>query len=188
MSVGYPRRVSSLAIKVRQGTPPPLGVNSEKQRVTKRVIDAGIWFEASFALNHNQMAQPCGSNVPPWNKGRKVGQKRALRPQEVWLIRDRLRAEGRVRDLALFNLVLCCSARGSRCSLRSRPRPKRQSQSGCPFLVLRCDRSISSPAGSIRDHTFQGGNILVSFAIGSKVRDLTPMCTGHNRCGAPRCC
>ena len=84
--------------------------------------------------------------------------------------------------------VLWCSARGSRCSLRSRPRPKRQSQSGCPFLVLRCDRSISSPAGSIRDHTFQGGNILVSFAIGSKVRDLTPMCTGHNRCGAPRCC
>ena len=52
------------------------------------------------------MAQPGGSNVPPWNKGRKVGQKRALRPQEVWLIRDRLRAEGRVRDLALFNLPL----------------------------------------------------------------------------------
>ena len=83
-----------------------LGVNSEKQRVTKRVIGAGIWCEASFALNHNQMAQPGGSNVPPWNKGRKVGQKRALRPQEVWLIRDRLRAEGRVRDLALFNLAL----------------------------------------------------------------------------------
>ena len=52
------------------------------------------------------MAQPGGSNVPPWNKGRKVGQKRALRPPEVWLIRDRLRAEGRVRDLALFNLAL----------------------------------------------------------------------------------
>jgi hypothetical protein len=52
------------------------------------------------------MAQPGGSNVPPWNKGRKVGQKRALRPQEVWLIRDRLRAEGRVHDLALFNLAL----------------------------------------------------------------------------------
>ena len=83
-----------------------LGVNSEKQRVTKRVIGAGIWWEASFALNHNQMAQLGGSNVPPWNKGRKVGQKRALRPQEVWLIRDRLRAEGRVRDLALFNLAL----------------------------------------------------------------------------------
>ena len=52
------------------------------------------------------MAQPGGSNVPPWNKGRKVGQKRALRPPEVWLIRDRLRAERRVRDLALFNLAL----------------------------------------------------------------------------------
>ena len=52
------------------------------------------------------MAQPDGSNVPPWNKGRKVGQKRALRPPEVWLIRDRLRAERRVRDLELFNLAL----------------------------------------------------------------------------------
>jgi hypothetical protein len=26
-------------------------------------------------------------------------------------------------------------------------------------VVLRCDRSISSPAGSIRDRIFQGGNI-----------------------------
>src|SRR3984893_15825319 len=55
------------------------------------------------------MAQPGGSNVPPWNKGRKVGQKRALHPQEVWLIRNRLRAEGRFRDLALFNLALAPS-------------------------------------------------------------------------------
>ena len=176
-----------------------------------------IWCGASFDLNHNQMAQPGGSNVPPWNKGRKVGQKRALRPQEVWLIRDRLRrkvvsaiwrcsisrwtancrpAISSACKSAMFGIriacasggVLCCSARVSRCSLRSRPRPKRQSQSGCPFLVLRCDRSISSPAGSIRDRIFQGGNILASFAIGSKVRDLIPMCTGHNRCGAPRCC
>ena len=62
--------------------------------------------EPLSTLNHNQMAQPGGSNVPPWNTGRKTGQKRALRPQEVRLIRDRLRAEGRVRDLALFNLAL----------------------------------------------------------------------------------
>jgi len=34
--------------------------------------------------------------VPPWNKGRKVGQKRALRPPEVWLIRDRLREVDRL--------------------------------------------------------------------------------------------
>jgi hypothetical protein len=39
-----------------------------------------------------------------WNKGRKVG--RALRPQDVWMIRGRLRAEGRKRDLALFNLAI----------------------------------------------------------------------------------
>ena len=41
-----------------------------------------------------------------WNKGRKVGQKRALRLQDVWMIRGRLRAEGHKRDLALFNLAI----------------------------------------------------------------------------------
>jgi hypothetical protein len=40
------------------------------------------------------------------NKGRKVGQKRALRPQDVWMIRGRLRAEGHKRDLALLNLAI----------------------------------------------------------------------------------
>jgi integrase len=81
-------------------------VNSEKQRVIKRVRVRASGAEPLSTLNHNQMAQPSGSNVPPWNKGRNVGQKRALSPQEVRLIRDRLRAEGRVRDLALFNLAL----------------------------------------------------------------------------------
>ena len=41
-----------------------------------------------------------------WNKGRKVGQKRALRRQDVRTIRERLRAEDRKRDLALFNLAI----------------------------------------------------------------------------------
>ena len=42
----------------------------------------------------------------PWNKGRKIGQKRALRRQDVRTIRERLRAEDRKRDLALFNLAI----------------------------------------------------------------------------------
>jgi hypothetical protein len=37
----------------------------------------------------------------PWNKGRLIGQKRSLKPKEVWAIRVRLQLERRRRDLAL---------------------------------------------------------------------------------------
>lgn len=42
----------------------------------------------------------------PWNKGRLIGQKRPLKPKEVWAIRARLQLERRKRDLALFNLAI----------------------------------------------------------------------------------
>jgi hypothetical protein len=41
-----------------------------------------------------------------WNKGRLVGQKRPLRPREVWAIRVRLQMKRRKRDLAMFNLAI----------------------------------------------------------------------------------
>ena len=47
-----------------------------------------------------------------WNKGRLVGQKRPLRPKEVWAIRVRLQIENRKRDLALFNLAIDNKLRG----------------------------------------------------------------------------
>ena len=40
-----------------------------------------------------------------WNKGQLVGQKRPLRPKEVWAIRVRLQIKRRKRDLAMFNLA-----------------------------------------------------------------------------------
>jgi hypothetical protein len=40
----------------------------------------------------------------PWNRGRLIGQKRPLKPKDVWAIRVRLQREHRKRDLALFNL------------------------------------------------------------------------------------
>jgi Acyl-CoA dehydrogenase, C-terminal domain len=46
------------------------------------------------------------SHRAPWNKGRLIGQKRPLKPKEVWAIRVRLQLEERRRDLALFNLAL----------------------------------------------------------------------------------
>jgi integrase len=48
----------------------------------------------------------------PWNKGRLVGQKRPLKPKEVWAIRVRLQLENRKRDLALFNLAIDSELRG----------------------------------------------------------------------------
>src|SRR5258708_1884557 len=48
----------------------------------------------------------------PWNKGRLIGQKRPLKPKDVWTIRVRLQLEGRKRDLALFNLAIDSKLRG----------------------------------------------------------------------------
>ena len=53
----------------------------------------------------------------PWNKGRLVGQKRPLKPKEVWNIRARLQVEARKRDLAMFNLAIDSKLRG--CDLTS---------------------------------------------------------------------
>ena len=42
----------------------------------------------------------------PWNKGRLTGQKRPLKPKDVWAIRVRLQLQQRARDLVLFNLAI----------------------------------------------------------------------------------
>jgi len=57
----------------------------------------------------------------PWNKGRLVGQKRPLRPKEVWAIRVRLQIKHNKRDLAMFNLAIESKLRG--CDLVSQDRP-----------------------------------------------------------------
>jgi hypothetical protein len=52
------------------------------------------------------------SKKAPWNKGRLIGQKRPLKPKDVWAIRVRLQLEGRKRDLVLFNLAIDSKLRG----------------------------------------------------------------------------
>ena len=42
----------------------------------------------------------------PWNRGQIVGQKRPLKPKDVWAIRVRIELSGRRRDLALFDLAI----------------------------------------------------------------------------------
>jgi len=53
-----------------------------------------------------------GFTKGPWNKGRLIGQKRPLKPKEVWAIRVRLQLENCRRDLALFNLAIDSKLRG----------------------------------------------------------------------------
>jgi integrase len=48
----------------------------------------------------------------PWNKGKLIGQKPPLRPKHVSSIRTRLQIEGRMRDLAMFNLAIDSKLRG----------------------------------------------------------------------------
>ena len=42
----------------------------------------------------------------PWNKGKLIGQRPALKLKEVWTIRIRLQLSGNVQELALFNLAI----------------------------------------------------------------------------------
>lgn len=48
----------------------------------------------------------------PWNKGKLIGAKPPLRPNQVWSIRTRLLIGKRTRDLALFNVAIDSKLRG----------------------------------------------------------------------------
>src|SRR5262245_28803631 len=48
----------------------------------------------------------------PWNKGKMIGARPPLRPKHVWSIRMKLQIEGRLRDLAMFNLAIDSKLRG----------------------------------------------------------------------------
>jgi integrase len=47
-----------------------------------------------------------------WNKGKLIGVKPPLRPKRVWPIRTKLQIEGRIRELAMFNLAIDSKLRG----------------------------------------------------------------------------
>jgi integrase len=55
---------------------------------------------------------PPKPNRTPWNKGKLIGAKPPLWPKHVWSIRTKLQIEGRIRDLALFNLAIDSKLRG----------------------------------------------------------------------------
>jgi len=59
-----------------------------------------------------ETAIPTIRKQTPWYKGKLTGAKPPLRPKHVWSIRTKLQIEGRVRDLAMFNLAIDSKLRG----------------------------------------------------------------------------
>ncbi len=48
----------------------------------------------------------------PWDHGRIIGPKPPLKPKHIWAIRTRLQHDGRVRDVAMFNVAIDSKLRG----------------------------------------------------------------------------
>jgi hypothetical protein len=72
-----------------------------------------------------------------WNKGKLIGQKPPLRPKHVWSIRTKLQMQGRIRDLAMFNLAIdskSAAATSSHCESRT------SHPAGIPSIARRSDR------------------------------------------------
>lgn len=65
-------------------------------------------------MERTQSGNPSPTTWPvvPWNKGAFVGPKPPLKPKQVWSIRLNLQREGRIRDLALFDLAIDSKLRG----------------------------------------------------------------------------
>ncbi len=62
-------------------------------------------------MGHSEY-DPGAKDLRPWNAGRKIGAKRALKPQQVWAIRFWWDNERRLRDRAMFDLAIDSKLRG----------------------------------------------------------------------------
>jgi hypothetical protein len=77
-------------------------------------------------MQNQENGTPATRKRVPWNKGKLTGAKPPLRPRHVWAIRTKLQIEGRIRDLAMFNLAIDSKLRGCDVQLSVRARTNRQ--------------------------------------------------------------
>jgi len=63
-------------------------------------------------MEDHQSLEPKTRTHIAWNKGKLIGPKPPLPPKHVWSIRTKLQIEGRIRDLAMFNLAIDSKLRG----------------------------------------------------------------------------
>ena len=90
----------------------------------------------------------------PWNNGRLIGQKRPLKPKEVWAIRVRLQLEHCRRDLALFDLAV--DQQAARLRPRAAPGEGRMCRGSDTGPYYR-DPAENGQACPIRDHRADPG-------------------------------
>lgn len=62
-------------------------------------------------MGHSEY-DPGAKGRRPWSAGRKIGAKRAPKPQQVWAIRFWLDQERQLRDRAMFDLAIDSKLRG----------------------------------------------------------------------------
>src|SRR3984957_18749792 len=65
-----------------------------------------------YEMQDHVNATPAPHKQVPWNKRKLTGAKPPLRPKHVWSIRTKLQIDGRIRDLAMFNLAIDSKLRG----------------------------------------------------------------------------
>src|SRR5438309_3248601 len=65
-----------------------------------------------MTMQDHENSVPVAPRRTPWNKGKLIGAKPPLRPKHVWAIRTKLQVEGRIRELAMFNLATDSKLRG----------------------------------------------------------------------------
>jgi integrase len=158
--------------------------------------------------------QPSVPRRDPWNKGRLIGQKRPLKPKEVWSIRVRLQVERRARNLALFNLAIDSKLRGcdlvrlqvDDASVGGRVRDRAtivQKKTGRPvqFEITEQTRAAIQawladirsrntrylfPPGSERSRTCRPGSMPGSSILGSRALGLIARPMARIRCDGPR--
>jgi integrase len=63
-------------------------------------------------MHVHECSSPPAPICTPWNKGKLIGAKPPLWPKHVWSIRTKLQIEGRILELALFNLAIDSKLRG----------------------------------------------------------------------------
>src|SRR5262245_48311762 len=68
--------------------------------------------QRSTTMQVHEDSSPPAAICTPWNKGKLIGAKPPLWPKHVWSIRTKLHIEGRILELALFNLAIDSKLRG----------------------------------------------------------------------------
>ena len=119
---------------------------------------------------------PGQAGRPAWNAGHKLGDKRPLKPKEVWAIRFWLEREHRLGDRALFDLAIDSKLRGcdlvklrignvaSGGRIRSRAMVVQQ-KTGRPVQF----ELLDSVRNSFRDYLERRGGALEAFIFPSRI-------------------